>query len=101
MYSCTTAPAGPSKRSRGGLRAPGRDPDWRGGPSGPVRRRRPRGVIAVTAPGDQGLGTGPAGSLTRFAHDLYAADPARRQEAARQIWLRFADRLAAEVRRRL
>jgi RNA polymerase sigma factor (sigma-70 family) len=58
-------------------------------------------VIAVTAPGDDGLGMGPAGSLTRYAHDLYAPDPARRQEAARQIWLRFSDRLTAEVRRRL
>ena len=41
------------------------------------------------------------GSLTRCARDLHAPDAARREEAARQIWLRFSDRLGAEVRRRL
>jgi DNA-directed RNA polymerase specialized sigma24 family protein len=39
--------------------------------------------------------------LTGYARDLYAPDPARREEASRRIWERFADRLAAEVRRRL
>jgi RNA polymerase sigma-70 factor, ECF subfamily len=41
------------------------------------------------------------GSLTRFAHDLQSPDASRREEAARQIWLRFADRLGALVGRRL
>ena len=43
----------------------------------------------------------PAGSLTHFVRDLHGADPLLREEAARQIWLRFADRLRAVVRRRL
>jgi DNA-directed RNA polymerase specialized sigma24 family protein len=41
------------------------------------------------------------GSLTRYARDLHAPDPALRQEAARQLWLRFAGRLRGVVRRRL
>jgi RNA polymerase sigma-70 factor (ECF subfamily) len=41
------------------------------------------------------------GSLTRWAQDLYSQDPRRREEAARQLWLRFADRLGVVVRRRL
>ena len=41
------------------------------------------------------------GSLTHFARELHSPEPARREAAARQIWLRFSDRLAAEVRRRL
>ena len=41
------------------------------------------------------------GSLTRCAHDMHSPDARRREEAARQIWLRFAERLAAVVRRRL
>jgi DNA-directed RNA polymerase specialized sigma24 family protein len=41
------------------------------------------------------------GSLTHIARDLYAPEAARREEAALQIWLRFSERLAAEVRRRL
>jgi RNA polymerase sigma-70 factor (ECF subfamily) len=42
------------------------------------------------------------GSLTRWAHELYALDdPGRRDEAARQLWLRFAARLGGVVRRRL
>ena len=43
----------------------------------------------------------PEGSLTRFVRDLHGSDPLLREEAARQIWLRFADRLRAVVRRRL
>lgn len=43
----------------------------------------------------------PEGSLTRFAHDLYSPDGALRDEAARQLWLRFSGRLAGVVRRRL
>jgi DNA-directed RNA polymerase specialized sigma24 family protein len=39
--------------------------------------------------------------LTRYARELYAPEAARREEAARQLWLRFSARLAAEVRRRL
>jgi hypothetical protein len=41
------------------------------------------------------------GSLTRYACDLHAPDPTVRQEAARQLWLRFAGRLRGVVRRRL
>src|SRR6476660_5298395 len=41
------------------------------------------------------------GSLTRFAFDLHSPDAALREEAARQIWTRFAGRLRAVVRRRL
>jgi RNA polymerase sigma-70 factor (ECF subfamily) len=47
------------------------------------------------------MSAGAARSLTEYGRDLYASDAARREEAARQIWLRFADRLGAEVRRRL
>src|SRR5450759_334728 len=47
------------------------------------------------------MGAGIGGSMTRYARDLYAPEVARREEAARQIWVRFAARLAAEVRRRL
>jgi RNA polymerase sigma factor (sigma-70 family) len=43
----------------------------------------------------------PDGSLTRYAKDLYSPDVARRDEAARQLWLRFSGRLTAIVRRRL
>jgi RNA polymerase sigma-70 factor (ECF subfamily) len=41
------------------------------------------------------------GSLTGWAHDLYSPDACRREEAARQLWLRFADRLGVVVSRRL
>jgi DNA-directed RNA polymerase specialized sigma24 family protein len=41
------------------------------------------------------------GSLTHYALELHAPDPAVRQEAARQLWLRFAGRLRGVVRRRL
>jgi RNA polymerase sigma factor (sigma-70 family) len=41
------------------------------------------------------------GSLTRFAHEVYSPDAVRRDEAARQLWLRFSGRLASVVRRRL
>jgi DNA-directed RNA polymerase specialized sigma24 family protein len=41
------------------------------------------------------------GSLTRYARDLHAPDTALRQEAARQLWTRFAGRLRGVVRRRL
>jgi RNA polymerase sigma-70 factor (ECF subfamily) len=41
------------------------------------------------------------GSLTLWAQDLYSSDPCRREEAARQLWLRFAERLGVVVRRRL
>jgi RNA polymerase sigma-70 factor (ECF subfamily) len=44
---------------------------------------------------------GTEGSLTHYAHDLYSPDAARREEAARQLWLRFAERLGTVVRRRL
>ena len=40
-------------------------------------------------------------SLTRWAQDVYSPDPRLREEAARQLWLRFADRLGVVVRRRL
>ncbi len=40
-------------------------------------------------------------SLTRFGLDLHSPDPRRREEAARQLWLVFAERLGAIVRRRL
>jgi RNA polymerase sigma-70 factor (ECF subfamily) len=40
-------------------------------------------------------------SLTRYARDLHSPDAQRREEAARQIWLRFAERLGAVVRHRL
>ena len=40
-------------------------------------------------------------SLTRYAQELHSPDAARREEAARQIWLRFSGRLGALVRRRL
>ncbi len=40
-------------------------------------------------------------SLTRFALQLHSAEAAERDEAARQIWLYFSDRLLALVRRRL
>jgi hypothetical protein len=41
------------------------------------------------------------GSLTRCARDMHSPDAARREEAARQIWLRFSGRLRAVVRQRL
>jgi DNA-directed RNA polymerase specialized sigma24 family protein len=41
------------------------------------------------------------GSLTRWAHELHAPDAARREAAARQIWLRFSARLRDLVRHRL
>jgi RNA polymerase sigma-70 factor, ECF subfamily len=41
------------------------------------------------------------GSLTRIAHEVYSPDPILRDEAARQLWLRFSARLATVVRRRL
>jgi RNA polymerase sigma factor (sigma-70 family) len=63
--------------------------------------RCPGEVTAVGSKGIEGLGTGGEGSLSRYARDLYEPDAARRAEAARQIWLRFSERLAAEVRRRL
>jgi RNA polymerase sigma-70 factor (ECF subfamily) len=40
-------------------------------------------------------------SLNRYLRDLHSPDVQRREEAARQIWLRFAERLTAVVRRRL
>lgn len=43
----------------------------------------------------------PDGSLTRIAHEVYSPDPVLRDEAARQLWLRFSDRIATVVRRRL
>jgi DNA-directed RNA polymerase specialized sigma24 family protein len=39
--------------------------------------------------------------LTRYAREMHSPDPRLREEAARQIWERFSERLAAEVRRRL
>jgi RNA polymerase sigma-70 factor, ECF subfamily len=44
---------------------------------------------------------GTEGSLTRYARELHSPDALLREEAARQLWLRFSERLAAEVRRRL
>jgi RNA polymerase sigma factor (sigma-70 family) len=44
---------------------------------------------------------GTEGSVTRYARELYSPDALQREEAARQLWLRFSARLAAEVRRRL
>jgi DNA-directed RNA polymerase specialized sigma24 family protein len=41
------------------------------------------------------------GSLTRFAHEMHSPDAARRAEAARQIWRRFAEGLRDVVRQRL
>ncbi len=41
------------------------------------------------------------GSLTRLAQEVYSPDPIRRDEAAREMWLRFSDRIATIVRRRL
>ena len=41
------------------------------------------------------------GSMTRFGLDIHSPDPARREEAARQIWLHFAARLQALIERRL
>jgi RNA polymerase sigma-70 factor (ECF subfamily) len=41
------------------------------------------------------------GSLTGVARDLHSPDAARREAAARQLWLRFASRLEGEVRRRV
>jgi RNA polymerase sigma-70 factor (ECF subfamily) len=43
----------------------------------------------------------PPGSVTRYAYDMHSPDAARREEAARQIWLRFAARLRGLVRSRL
>lgn len=57
----------------------------------PISPEEPRRAIAVSD----------TGSVTRCAHDLQSPDPRRREEAARQIWLRFADRLQALVGRRL
>jgi DNA-directed RNA polymerase specialized sigma24 family protein len=39
--------------------------------------------------------------VTRLGHDLRAGDVARREEAARQLWLRFSGRLGAVVRHRV
>jgi RNA polymerase sigma factor (sigma-70 family) len=44
---------------------------------------------------------GAEGSLTGYLRELYSPDSPRREEAARQLWLRFSGRLAAEVRHRL
>jgi RNA polymerase sigma-70 factor (ECF subfamily) len=44
---------------------------------------------------------GPRGTVTGWAHEMHSPDAARREEAARQIWLRFAARLRGVVRRRL
>jgi RNA polymerase sigma-70 factor (ECF subfamily) len=41
------------------------------------------------------------GSLTRYALDLHSPERVLREEAARQIWLRFAARLQALIERRL
>jgi RNA polymerase sigma-70 factor (ECF subfamily) len=41
------------------------------------------------------------GSVTFHAHAMHSPDAALREEAARQIWLRFAERLRALVRQRL
>jgi hypothetical protein len=49
----------------------------------------------------QGLSVETEGSLTIYARELYSPDPNRREEAARQLWLRFSERLVAQVRRRL
>jgi RNA polymerase sigma factor (sigma-70 family) len=44
---------------------------------------------------------GAEGSLTRYGRELYSSDAPQREEAARQLWLRFSGRLEAEVRNRL
>jgi RNA polymerase sigma factor (sigma-70 family) len=49
----------------------------------------------------EGLRVETEGSLTIYARELYSPDPNRREEAARQLWLRFSERLVAQVRRRL
>jgi RNA polymerase sigma factor (sigma-70 family) len=49
----------------------------------------------------EGSSMGAEGSLTRFGRELYSSDAPRREEAARQLWLRFSGRLEAEVRHRL
>jgi RNA polymerase sigma-70 factor (ECF subfamily) len=41
------------------------------------------------------------GSVTRYAFEMHSPDAARREEAARQLWLRFAERLRGVVRRRV
>jgi DNA-directed RNA polymerase specialized sigma24 family protein len=41
------------------------------------------------------------GSLTRWAQELHAPEAPRREEAARQLWLHFAERLRALIRRKL
>jgi RNA polymerase sigma-70 factor (ECF subfamily) len=41
------------------------------------------------------------GSVTRYAFELHSPDAARREEAARQLWLRFAARLRGVVRHRI
>jgi DNA-directed RNA polymerase specialized sigma24 family protein len=41
------------------------------------------------------------GSVTRYAFDMHSPDAARREEAARRIWLRFSARLRGLVRSRL
>jgi DNA-directed RNA polymerase specialized sigma24 family protein len=41
------------------------------------------------------------GSVTRYAFEMHSPDAAQREEAARQIWLRFVERLRGLVRSRL
>jgi DNA-directed RNA polymerase specialized sigma24 family protein len=40
-------------------------------------------------------------SLTHWGHELYASEASRRAEAARELWLHFAERLRARVRGKL
>jgi DNA-directed RNA polymerase specialized sigma24 family protein len=62
----------------------------------------PPGRPAVReAPGHEESSVDAEGSLTRYARELHSPEAHRREEAARQLWLRFSARLAAEVRRRL
>jgi RNA polymerase sigma factor (sigma-70 family) len=100
MSSVIDAVMGKSKR---GFRAPALDADLeerRVRRSSPIRGRASR-ALPVTSPRIEGISMGTEGSLTHYVRELYSPDSPRREEAARQLWLRFSGRLAAEVRQRL
>ncbi len=72
--------------------------------SGPARCCLSRREEAQTRPGssaDRGPKHVERGIIDPLAHQLHAPEASRREEAARQLWLRFAERLRALVRRTL
>jgi DNA-directed RNA polymerase specialized sigma24 family protein len=96
------AAADASEKNRGGFRVSASDPDL--GKYGRIVWTRRDAMLtgtALTSARIEETSMGTEGSLTRFARELSSPDALQRNEAARQLWLRFSPRLAAEVRRRL